>query len=86
MDKDTNLGQIFDTCWGKFQQNLQKDLVPNCIIGYQRIIAHNKKKDSIYNTLHTIAHSKEDSIYNMLAARLPMVYLERSLGQMTGDE
>ena len=70
MDKDTNLGQIFDTCWGKFQQNLQKDLVPNCIIGYQSVIAH----------------SKEDSIYNMLAARLPMVYLERSLGQMTGDE
>ena len=44
MDKNTNLGQIFDTCWGKFQQNLQKDLVPNCIIGYQRVIAHNKKK------------------------------------------
>ena len=70
MDKNTNLGQIFDTCWGKFQQNLQKDLVPNCIIGYQRVIAHNKKKDSIYN---------------MFAARLPMVSLERSLGQMTGD-
>ena len=77
MDKNTNLGQIFDTCWGKFQQNLQKDLVPNCIIGYQRIIPHSKKKDNIYR--------KEDSIYNMFAARLPMVSLERSLGQMTGD-